>query len=88
MTYICKGLCRDFKAKKEWHNNRYLVGQKYCTICVEWLQWNGGTVKAWSYNIKSFTKRFVSKIRCPCCGIQLRANPRNMKFKRLYKTQC
>ncbi|MGI9566658.1 MAG: hypothetical protein ACR2LL_06555 [Nitrosopumilus sp.] len=37
----CKGICQRHKEKKPHKKSRYDAGQKRCTICMEYLQWNG-----------------------------------------------
>lgn len=35
----CKGICTNYKAKKSG-GLRYFVGQKYCTSCSIFIEWN------------------------------------------------
>jgi len=74
-------MCSRFSKKTNLSNTRYAVGQKYCKVCAEWIVWEGGVTKSWSWRVRGFIDQFISNMRCPCCGSRTRNNSRNIKLK-------
>jgi len=41
MNNECIAACTKYRAKKVFGISRYIVGQKYCTLCDIFLNWDG-----------------------------------------------
>lgn len=38
---VCKGTCTKYRALKPYNASRYNVGQKRCSICDIFINWDG-----------------------------------------------
>ena len=37
----CKGTCTKYRAQKPYNTSRYHVGQKRCSVCDIFINWDG-----------------------------------------------
>jgi hypothetical protein len=62
----CKGICERHRAKKPLKGTRYGAGQKRCSICDIFIQWDGRRCPCCNYMLKTrnlkrlWSRRLVS----------------------------
>ena len=62
--YACNGVCEKYRAISKMKSAlRYKNGQKWCSQCTLFMEYEG--------------------LRCPCCSVSLRINPKSRKSKKL-----
>lgn len=49
----CIGICIKYKANKVFGQLRYATGQKRCTRCEMWMQWDGKRCPCCSRQLKT-----------------------------------
>lgn len=72
----CKGICKQFKAKRPLDGKRYEAGQMRCQICEIFIGFKGAHTK----NGLPATKD-SDGVYCNCCNYKVRKNPRNKIYK-------
>ena len=63
---VCKGVCNGHKVTGVVSNNpRYIVGQKYCSVCVIFVIWEGIRCPCCSFKLrtKPKSKKYKEKLK-------------------------
>jgi len=50
---VCKGACESHKAKRVHGINRYVMGQKHCSICDIFIWWDGRHCPCCNYMLRT-----------------------------------
>lgn len=50
---VCKGICSDYKVKKNGNRSRYLDGQKWCPTCAYFTKWEGLFCPCCGYKLRA-----------------------------------
>ena len=79
---ICKGICKDFKAKLSVSGSRYGSGQGHCQICDTWINHLGCHLKNGAPAKEDSVGWY-----CNCCNYRVRQKPRSKKSKEILKKE-
>ncbi len=52
---VCKGGCQKYKVKKPSYNGlgRYASGQKRCSLCAIYLEWDGNSCPCCNFTLRT-----------------------------------
>ncbi|MGI9567386.1 MAG: hypothetical protein ACR2LL_10290 [Nitrosopumilus sp.] len=53
---VCKGICHRYRAKKPGANSRYETGQKRCSQCDIFINWEGKHCPCCGYVLRTKPK--------------------------------
>lgn len=79
---ICKGICKQYKAKRPKDGSRYANGQVRCQICEIYMTKDGCKDKQGNQATTDTDDLF-----CKCCNYRVRSKPRNRIYKAKYQEQ-
>ena len=63
LVMVCKGICSRYKAIKPAKNGRYEAGQKRCSICAIFLNWEGSHCPCCGYALRTKPKETTARHR-------------------------
>jgi MoxR-like ATPase len=79
---VCKGTCKQYKAKRPKDGNRYANGQVRCLICGIYMGRDGCKDKDGNQATED-----TEGLRCKCCNYRVRSKPRNKVYKEKLREQ-